>query len=68
MYPTMNLNAPDIVAIVGLMVTLPPSFVALQALVRRQGVVREDPGQSIRAKPAVSTGPFSDVFRVLRCP
>jgi hypothetical protein len=64
----MNMPTPAIVAIVGLVVTLPPSFVALQALVRRQGIVREDPGQSIRLKPAFLASPFSDVFRVLQCP
>jgi hypothetical protein len=64
----MSLTTPAIIAIVGLVVTLPPSFIALRALVGRQGIVREDPGQSIHAKPAVRTSPFSDVFRVLRCP
>jgi hypothetical protein len=64
----MNPTTPAIVAIVGLVVTLPPSFVALRALVRRQGRVREDPGQLTRPKPAVEASPFSDVSRVLQCP
>jgi hypothetical protein len=54
----MNTTTSAIVAIVGLVVTLPPSFVALRALVRRQGRVHEDPGQSIRLKQQLRLANF----------